>query len=64
MPRSRSTSTTRWLAATPPLLPGLDGVHVVAGDASITDAHAGALPADLILLCGVFGSITAALVPE
>jgi hypothetical protein len=39
---------------------GLDGVQVTAGDASITDAYSGAVPADLILLCGVFGNITAA----
>jgi hypothetical protein len=39
---------------------GLDGVQAVAGDASITDTYAGAVPADLILLCGVFGNITAA----
>ena len=38
---------------------GLDGVEVLAGDASITDAYAGAVPADLILMCGVFGNITA-----
>jgi hypothetical protein len=38
---------------------GLDGVRVVAGDASVTDAYAGAAPADLILLCGVLGNITA-----
>ncbi|HEX3392865.1 MAG TPA: class I SAM-dependent methyltransferase, partial [Solirubrobacteraceae bacterium] len=39
---------------------GLDGVEVVAADASVTDAYAGAVPADLILLCGVLGNITAA----
>lgn len=39
---------------------GLDMVEVVAGDASVTDAYAGAVPADLILLCGVFGNISAA----
>jgi hypothetical protein len=39
---------------------GLDGVQAAAGDASITDAYAGAVPADLILLCGVFGNISAA----
>jgi hypothetical protein len=39
---------------------GLDGVQVAAGNASITDAYAGAVPADLILLCGVFGNVTAA----
>lgn len=39
---------------------GLDMVEVVAGDASVTDAYAGAVPADLILLCGVLGNISAA----
>lgn len=38
---------------------GLDGVEVLAGDASVTDAYADAVPADLILLCGVLGNITA-----
>lgn len=38
----------------------LDGVEVLVGDASITDAYAGAVPADLILLCGVFGNISEA----
>jgi hypothetical protein len=37
----------------------LDEVEVLAGDASITDAYAGVVPADLILMCGVFGNITA-----
>ena len=37
---------------------GLDGVEVVASDASITDAYEDAVPADLILLCGVFGNIS------
>jgi hypothetical protein len=37
---------------------GLEGVEVVAGDASMTDAYAGAVPADLVLLCGVFGNIS------
>lgn len=36
---------------------GLDGVEVITADASITDAYAGAVPADLILLCGVLGNI-------
>jgi hypothetical protein len=39
---------------------GLDMVEVVAGDASVTDAYAGAVPADLILLCGVLGNISPA----
>lgn len=38
----------------------LDAVEVIAADASITDAYAGAVPADLILLCGVFGNISQA----
>jgi Putative methyltransferase len=36
----------------------LDGVEVVRGDASITDAYVGAVPADLILFCGVFGNVS------
>ena len=36
---------------------GLDGVEVVTGDASTTDAFVGAVPADLVLVCGVFGNI-------
>ncbi len=35
-------------------------VEIVCGDASVTDAYAGAVPADLVLLCGVFGCIPAA----
>ena len=38
---------------------GLDAVEVVAGDASLTDAYVGAAPADLVLVCGVFGNISA-----
>jgi len=37
---------------------GLDGVQVVAGDAGISDVYAGAVPADLVLVCGVFGNVT------
>ncbi len=36
---------------------GLPGVDVVTGDASLTDAYAGQVPADLVLACGVFGNI-------
>jgi hypothetical protein len=39
---------------------GLDGVEVVRADAGVVDAYLGALPADLILLCGVFGNISVA----
>jgi hypothetical protein len=31
---------------------------VVIGDASLTDAYAGLVPADLVLACGVFGNIS------
>jgi hypothetical protein len=36
---------------------GLTGVQVVAGDAGVSDAYAGAVPAGLVLFCGVFGNI-------
>ena len=36
---------------------GLDRIEIVTGDASVTDAYAGAVPADLVLVCGVFGNI-------
>ena len=32
-------------------------VEVVEADAGCTDAYAGAVPADLVLLCGVFGNV-------
>jgi hypothetical protein len=35
----------------------LDGIELVQGDASITSAYAGSVPADLLLVCGVFGNI-------
>ncbi|HEY7484583.1 MAG TPA: class I SAM-dependent methyltransferase family protein [Streptosporangiaceae bacterium] len=37
---------------------GLDGVEVVVGDASATDVYAGAVPAEIVMVCGVFGNIT------
>jgi hypothetical protein len=36
---------------------GLAGVEVVTGDAALTDAYRGAVPAELVLACGVFGNI-------
>jgi len=36
----------------------LRGVEVVAGDASTTDAAVGAVPADIVLLCGIFGNVS------
>jgi hypothetical protein len=35
-----------------------DGVEFVVGDAAITDHYADAVPADLVLVCGVFGNIS------
>ncbi len=37
---------------------GLTGVDVVQGDASFTDAYVGAVPAQLVLACGIFGNIS------
>jgi hypothetical protein len=37
---------------------GLDGVEVVTGDASSTDAAAGAAPVDVVLACGIFGNVS------
>ena len=34
------------------------GVEVVEGDASVTTAYEGAVPADVVLVCGVFGHAT------
>ena len=36
---------------------GLQGVDVVTGDASLTDHYADLVPADLVVLCGIFGNI-------
>ncbi|RFU43555.1 SAM-dependent methyltransferase [Actinomadura logoneensis] len=36
---------------------GMKRVSAVVGDASRTDAYAGAVPADVVLVCGVFGNI-------
>ena len=37
---------------------GLDQVDVVAADAARLDSYVGAAPADLVLLCGIFGNIS------
>ena len=34
------------------------GVEVLEADAGCTDAYAGAVPADIVLACGVFGNIS------
>jgi hypothetical protein len=52
----RLAETARTVAAAS----GLTGVEVVEGDAGATSSYAGAVPADLVLFCGVFGNITPA----
>jgi Methyltransferase domain len=37
---------------------GLPGIEVVVGDAALTDHYADLAPADLVLVCGVFGNIS------
>jgi hypothetical protein len=37
---------------------GLHQVEVVAGDAGLTNLYDGMVPADLVLICGVFGNLT------
>ena len=37
---------------------GLEHVEVVCGDAGIIGTYAGAIPAGVVLVCGVFGNIT------
>ena len=36
---------------------GLTGVRAVVGDAGLTSSYGAAVPADLVLVCGVFGNI-------
>lgn len=36
----------------------LDSVEVICADAGVTDVYAGAVPAELVLVCGVFGNIS------
>ena len=35
-----------------------ENVEVITGDASLTDQYEGFVPAELVLLCGIFGNIT------
>jgi len=36
---------------------GLRNIAVIQGDASTTDLYEGAVPADVVLLCGIFGNV-------
>jgi hypothetical protein len=51
-PRNTAVATTHVRAA------GLEGIDVVTGDASISSAYAKMAPADIALVCGVFGNIS------
>lgn len=42
----------------------LSGVEVVEGDAGTTTAYSGAVPAELLLVCGVFGNISEAAIEQ
>jgi hypothetical protein len=46
------------LAAQSAKAAGLDSVEVRVGDAALTDQYADMVPADLVLICGVFGNIS------
>jgi predicted RNA methylase len=37
---------------------GLDAVEVLAADAGRADAYAGAVPAQIVVACGIFGNVT------
>lgn len=37
---------------------GLDGLTVIDGDAGDSGSYAGAVPADLVLACGIFGNVS------
>jgi hypothetical protein len=50
----RNTEVARRLAAEA----GLTGVDVVTGDASLASQYADIAPADLVLVCGLFGNVT------
>lgn len=50
----RNASAARSSAASA----GLTNIDVVTGDAALTDQYAGMVPADLVLMCGVFGNMT------
>jgi len=50
----RNTAVARRLAADA----GLPDVEVVTGDASLTSQYADMVPADLVVVCGLFGNLT------
>ena len=37
---------------------GLDGIEIVRADAALTDVYRDAVPADVLLLCGIFGNLS------
>ncbi len=51
-PGNAAAARARTLAA------GLSGVEVAEADAGMSESYTGAVPADLVLMCGVFGNIS------
>jgi hypothetical protein len=49
-----NVATAREAAA----ITGLPGVDVVQADAAISDIYASAIPADVVLACGIFGNVS------
>jgi hypothetical protein len=45
-------------AATAAAAAGLTGLEAVVADAGLTDSYLGAMPAGLVLACGIFGNLT------
>ncbi len=37
---------------------GLSSLEVIVGDAGLADSYQGAVPADVLIVCGVFGNLT------
>jgi hypothetical protein len=65
--RDRTVVSGRLIEAEPTLarqararaaLERLDGIEVVCGDAARTSNHRGAIPADLVVACGIFGNLS------
>ena len=55
---SSTRATSSWARLRIDELALEDGLEVVEADAGTSDAYAGAVPADLVLACGVFGNIS------
>ena len=57
--RSSTSISSAWLRHRPTVLDEVrQGLEVVEADAGNTSAMEGAVPADLVLLCGIFGNVS------